>query len=162
MQPTPEYRRRRRFVDYGIAVQLLVIVLIGAPLAFWSLDRRPPLLAAEGRAVTETVYPGQMLVVEWTLTFGRACPGRSYRRLRDGYFVDIPDMELAGRVPADKLGEPWKIRQSIQIPRSLPAGLWYFEARPEYVCNLVHRLFPVHGNLPPIPFLVLSRDPESM
>lgn len=165
MGPTPEYRRRRRFVDYGIALLLSVIVLPLVYLIYCLFDTAPVVSSAEVKVLNPRIEAGDLLRLEWRITFERACPGVSHRRLRDGYFVDIPDLALTGEHPPASLGSPRVIRNAVQIPATLPPGEWAFEARPAYACNPVQRLFPLRERLPLAPFTIVAptaaRPPQS-
>lgn len=154
-----QYRMRRTAFTFSVLFLVVINFASIGTVLFWFFDDASPVIVHEARAVNPFVAPGDLLVIEWTATFNRDCPGVSRRRLRDGFFIDMPDYDLRGRPPGAKLGEPYTWRNSVTLPNIMPAGAWSFESKPQFSCNPIQRVFPIEPVVPLVEFIVMSDRP---
>lgn len=140
------------------AITLLSLIAFWSGLVgFWVQDRAVPV---KGKAVdiVGPVYPGGRLLVRWNVHRDRACAAT-----RQELIVDVQGVRwlIAAQTysgPAGPLGDDSFITQT-PLPADIPTGAATMRVTLSFVCNPIHRLWPIVSTAPDLPFRIEARPP---
>lgn len=137
----------------------LAWLIILAWLIYWSIDRTPP-LSINGRITVPRVVPGGSASLEIPVMreTWRNCSTQFRKYLIDSEGVEF-DYGIEQLISAESLADmerragPW-IRTSIHVPPNTHAGFANLAIDASFVCNPLHRIWPIKTILN-IPIIVL-------
>lgn len=141
---------------WAIAITLVSLIAFWAGLVgFWVQDRTAP-VSGKAVEIVGPVHPGGRLLVRWNVHRERACGATRQELIIDVQGVRwlIAAQSYAG--PAGPLGEDSFITQT-PLPPDIPTGAAKLRVTLSYVCNPVHRLWPIVATTPEVPFEITAR-----
>jgi len=148
---------KKHRTTFGGAIGACMFLTFGplwAVLVF-SMDRDAPIQQVTGKVIG--FRDEDHIVIEWTGTRLRACPGRQHKWIVNSLRVALPSAEipLARR---ENVGRPNTWREEIPIPASIAPPAKY-EVQEEFYCNFAHRIMgPIIVEFPLIELpITLSR-----
>lgn len=147
----------RRFLWLG-PLLAVILVLFCSVFVYWLIDRRPPLIAASGEFIGwDNNVPRRGHVV-WRGIQRRACEGTIYRYIVDGEIVTLPPRPWEYRGPIDNpKDDPTTWGASFDVPDHINHDAAY-RNRIEYICNPLHKLWPIVVAPPDVPFILREED----
>jgi hypothetical protein len=123
-------------------------------LAIWIVDRDPPIIYEDARALSDTVVQGGTIEVEFSVFRTRICPLVTKRWLYDAANDrhSIPQFTTGLRLLAGR--ETY--RRLITIPPAAVPGPARYSVTLDYICNPLQNFFkPIRVESPPIKFNIL-------
>jgi hypothetical protein len=140
-----------------LILPILVLVYVALQITIWSFDRHPPfeILSSDLAAAT----PGRALFISATVRrdIARKCSASYSRTIIDSnsFRYDIPGTQSASSRLIKQLDSMHTGRMSVSIvlPDEISPGPATLVTSLEYVCNPIHRVFPIEV-LTIIPFRV--------
>lgn len=146
--PAPVSRLRRWTCN---VVAVCVLAVIGT-LFYFALDRKPPFVRDRGELFPARPKPGDWVTVRWHVTGNGWCPGTLRRQVIDSHDVvwslDQQPVAFGVSIPA---GSPDFFR-SFQLPPGAWPGRAVYRVTTSYVCNPLHRWWPVVTTGPDVVF----------
>lgn len=129
------------------------VAAAGATLGFWVTDRDPPTIVIRSEVLGKPVRPGDDLRIKYTVHRFRSCETVIDRTLLDADSVRIILDDLAFTSSPGPLGEDTYVA-TVALPRNFAAGLGQYRVVTQYVCNPLHRIWPIVAVNPPVYFEV--------
>lgn len=140
---------------FFLALILSVGAIIATAVGYWTQSRDLPV---ESRMieVVGPVYRGGKLLVRWQVYRSRACHATKTEFVIDVGGVRWTMSERVYESPPGPLGLDTFISQT-DVPEGIPAGLATLRVIFSYMCNPVHRIWPVVNNMPDMPIFILDK-----
>lgn len=121
--------------------------------AMWALDREPPLRAVSSNMYLPPVPQGDTVLMEIPVMreTWRECTTQSRKFLTDSAGVRF-DFGMEQVMTAESLSAlekrmgPW-IKAAVRIPETATTGPAVLSVEAEFICNPIHRLWPIHRTL---------------
>ena len=136
--------------------RVLTFALVGsvaATLGVWTIDRQPPVTVLRADVMVKPVRPGEDLRIRYTVHRFRSCETYVDRSLFDADFVRVVLDDLAFTSAPGPLGESMYVA-TVPLPRNFASGTGQYRVVTKYVCNPLHRIWPVVVESSPIWFEV--------
>lgn len=127
--------------------------LVGGVLGLWIADREPPVASTVQQVVNEPIRPGAELLVRYTVVRYRSCASQVDRLLSDAQGVRYVLDDLEFKAAPGPLGEA-TYTSPVPIPRTFGQGVGRYRVSVTYICNPVHRLWPITVQSREIAFMV--------
>lgn len=127
--------------------------LISGTLGFYVIDRDPPTVLLRTEVMFKPVRPGDDLRIKYHVTRFRSCEALIDRTLFDADSVRVVLDDLAFSGAPGPLGESSYVAV-IPLPRNFAQGQGQYRVVTRYVCNPLHRLWPIIVENPPVWFEV--------
>lgn len=146
----------KRFLWKVIGTGVFALAGLGSVnLGIWVVDREPPFIYEEAKALSPTVEQGGTIEIEFSVFRTRICPLIAKRWLTDSAKErhSIPQFTTGLRLLAGR--ETY--RRSITVPVAVAPGPAEYRVTLEYVCNPLQKfLGPIIVDSPPVKFDVLQ------
>lgn len=140
---------------------LAIVAVVFGTLGTWLGDRRAPTDVHKVELLTPQVPPGGILRVRYSVFRSRICSTLVERAVYDSartrfILEDIAFESIPGPLGYDEY------TSAITIPGAMANGAARYNTVTTYRCNLVHRLWPIGGEVQSITFDVVGEpDPNS-
>ena len=148
----------RRFQWLG---PILAIIVVGVCALFvsWLIDRKPPLNAVSGEFVGwDPNTPRRGHVIWRGIPTRSDCEGNIYRYIVDGEIVTLPPRKWEYRGPLDNpKNDPITWDAPFDVPNHIDHDASY-RNRMEFICNPLHKLWPIPVAPPDVPFVLREQD----
>ena len=137
-------------------VGIFLTILLGA-VGFMLADNQQPYiyLAEKSYVRPDPAAPGHQILVHWEFKVNRVCPGLIVRTLvdaRTGAKISYDPILALGTI---KMGDT-SLERTFLLPEGMLPGHKIYRANAEYVCNPLHRIWPLKVQTPDIHFEVKS------
>jgi hypothetical protein len=148
----------RRFQWLGPILAVLVVSILGI-FGYWLVDRDPPLDAVSGEfAWWEKDTPRRGHVIWRGIPTRSDCEGTIYRYIVDGEIVTLPPRKWEYRGPLENPNnDPITWDAPFDVPNHIDHDASY-RNRIEFVCNPLHKLWPIPVAPPDVPFFLREQD----
>jgi hypothetical protein len=124
---------------------LMVAAWVSDTIGSWAVDRDPPTTVVNREVVTPILRPGEDLQIKFTMLRHRRCEIRSDRQIIDSKGVQfLLDPIIVINPPVD-LGMTTPFTLAVPTPSNMAAGRAQFQYAATWVCNPIHRVFPIRG-----------------
>jgi hypothetical protein len=128
-------------------------IIFAISTVFWmAIDRDPPFVRISGKIIPENPRAGQWVESYWQVKGSRWCPGSLRRQVIDSHDVvwslDPGPIAFGIEIP---VGSP-DFRRRFQLPPKAEPGRAVYRVTTAYVCNPLHRWWPVVTTGPDVPF----------
>lgn len=135
-----------------------IALLIVAPICVALFDRAPPFQFVSGVITPRPAFAGSTVTVTWEVKNegSNECGGTVYRVIVDAKGTQwqlAPSDAIYARV---RRGNTFSV--NFTLPEFMAHGPAVYHSLPRYWCNWAQRIWPVHGDAPPITFNVISGD----
>jgi hypothetical protein len=145
----------KRFLWKIIGIGVFALAGLGSVnLGIWVVDREPPIIYEDAKALAASVEQGGTIEIEFSVFRTRICPLITKRWLTDSAKErhSIPQFTTGLRLLAGR--ETY--RRSITVPPAAAPGPAQYSVTLEYVCNPLQKIFgPIVVTSPPVRFKVL-------
>ncbi|WP_421362177.1 hypothetical protein [Agrobacterium rosae] len=149
------------------AIVFALAILGSVNLGVWVVDRDPPIIYEEAKALSPTVEQGGTLEIEFSVFRTRICPLVTKRWLQDSANErhSIPQFTTGLKLLAGR--ETY--RRTITVPPAAAPGPAEYSVTLDYICNPLQKFIgPIRVTSPAIKFGILparavtlpSTDPE--
>jgi hypothetical protein len=131
------------------------LVATAGSLGFMAGDRSIPIQVIERSVLDDNARPGGEVVLRYRAVQHRRCDIHTDRVIFDsrGERHLLPALEFKAGI-GGKVGEQQEYVVKIKLPVDIAFGKARYETSTVYVCNLVHRLWPVLSPYNPLFFEV--------
>lgn len=149
----------KRFQWLGPILALIVVGFLGL-FIYWLLDRTPPLQAVSGTFIGwDHGTPRRGHVVWRGLQVRDNCEGTIYRYIVDGEIVTLVPRkwEYRGPIDSNPNGDPTTWHAPFDVPNHIDHDASY-RNRIEFVCNPIHKFWPIPVAPPDVPFKLREQD----
>lgn len=148
----------KRFQWLGPILAAIVVGVLGL-FGYWLVDRDPPLDAVSGQFgwwAGDTPRRGHVI---WRGIPTRSdCEGVIYRYIVNGEIVTLPPRKWEYRGPLDNPNnDPITWLAPFDVPSHIDHDASY-RNRIEWVCNPLHKFWPIPTNPPDVPFKLREED----
>lgn len=116
------------------------ILFVAGLLAYFLLDREPPVEIIRAEVLTPVVKPGGKLVVRTSIRITRECAAHVDRVVLDSHTHRQWLPEINYERPPQGLGE-FVNTTEIDVPDNFESGKATYRAIPNYYCNWLHRYY---------------------
>lgn len=145
----------KRYLWKAVGICIFALAALGSVnLGIWVVDRDPPIIYEDAKALSSEVEQGGVIEIEYSVFRTRICPLVTKRWLIDADRTrhSIPQFTTGLRLLAGR--ETY--RRSITVPMAAAPGPAEYSVTLEYVCNpLQNFLGPIVVTSPPIKFKVI-------
>jgi len=147
---------RSQWLSHAFAA--FVALVIAAPLTFFALDRDAPIVVINSSAVSAEVAPGDELRVLYTISRRRICSTVAYPVIHDGKNIRHVFQPETLLDPGDIGREAFTVRR--RVPNGAAEGEARYRVTLAWQCpyNLFHKLWPIVGVLPEVPFMIVEEE----
>jgi hypothetical protein len=135
------------------AIAFGTVAVIAGTLGVWTIDRQPPTVVLRTEVLSKPIRPGEDLRIKYTVHRFRSCETTIDRTLFDADFVRVVLDEIAFASAPGPLGESSYVAP-VPIPRNFARGLGQYRVVSRYICNPLHRLWPIVFENQPVYFEV--------
>ena len=151
-------RSEKLFLWVG-SIACLLLVGCAALFISWVIDREPPLNAVSGKfAGWEADTPRRGHVIWRGIPARDDCEGTIYRYIVNGEIVTLPPRQWEYRGPLDSPGnDPITWDAPFDVPNHIDHDASY-RNRLSFVCNPLHKLWPIIITAPDVPFFLREQD----
>lgn len=132
---------------------------LGAFLGNWIADRDPPSVTTLQRPLNSPVRPGSELLVQYHVKRYRSCSTSIDRFIFDAQGVRTILDDLEFKTAPSPLGDS-VFTAPVPIPRTISEGRAVYRINATYVCNPLHRFWPITVEGREIPFDVAGPPVE--
>lgn len=130
-----------------------VAALVFGPLVMWVADRTPPIELQVWQAMPPKVKPGETVYRVIKVNRLRICETDPDTLIIDGAKVrwnfDEPSISAPGRIGIDEYRRP------VVIPLQANPGPAEMRTTSSFVCNPIHRIWPIKVVFEPLRFTIL-------
>ena len=141
----------------GVCGVLCVVSL--SLLGYWAIDRDPPLVAVSGKFLGWDPDVPRRGHVKWGALQARPeCEGIIYRYIVNGEMRRLEPRKWEYRGPVDN---PKSVPTTWDAPFDVPVDLNHdasYRNRFEFVCNWVHKIWPIVITAPDVPYYLREQD----
>ena len=136
---------------------LLVAVVLSAPVAWWALDRTPAYKMVHANPMPNPARAGDKIDLQWEIvTLRKGCEGTFIRTITDANGWTWTTVRMQSTFNNFELGTE---KTHSVVPFILPnvaEGIATIRSIPTFICNPLHRLWPVTEVSPPVSLMVVK------
>ena len=135
------------------ALAFAVVAIVFAPLVWWVADRSPPIELTGWAALPPEVKPGDTIYRVIRVNRLRVCETDPDTLVIDGakvrWHFEEPKIVAPGKIGADEYRRP------VVIPMQASPGSAEMRVSSTFVCNPVHRIWPIRMVHEPLKFKIV-------
>jgi hypothetical protein len=131
-------------------------VLFGL-VAFMAADNQSPYtyIVEQSYVRPNPAHSGRQVTVHWELKINRICPGVIVRTIVDARTKAKVSYDPAPALVTVKAGDT-SLERTFLLPEEMLPGPKLYRANAEYVCNPLHRIWPLKVQTPDLAFEVTN------
>lgn len=133
-----------------------VIFTVVGTLFYLAIDRAPPFEYVSGEVLPPSPPAGGQISIHWHLRINRVCPGWVEREIVDhrGYI-----WRNAGSAVRVASARDEDVVNTLELPHALGPTRAKYVANICFVCNPLHRVWPICVRTPELPFEIVDPAP---
>jgi hypothetical protein len=143
----------------ALSALLMAAAVFASVFGFWFQARTLP-VQSRVVEVLGPAYPGGKLLVRWKVYRAESCAADKQELIFDVDGLRWVLIETHFQTAPGPLGFDEYTTQT-PLPADLPVGIATLRVSLSYVCNPVHKLWPVVDRIPDIPVKILARPPDA-
>jgi len=117
------------------------------------LSLSPPVTINKLDINTHSLAAGEIMDAQWDVTWHRACTYHVERYIKNGGLTHLESFDVSW-----PKGHESRLHVEIIVPKTQRDGSYEFVTNSTAVCNILDYVFPIHIDVPNIPFTV-NNDP---
>jgi hypothetical protein len=137
-------------------VGVIVSIVLGC-IAFMFADNQPPYsyIVEKSYVIPNPSHAGHQVLIHWEFKINRLCPGTIVRTIVDAKTGATISYDPTPALSTVKIGDTF-LERTFFLPEGIRPGPKLYRANAEYVCNPLHRVWPLKVQTPDIPFEVTT------